>query len=61
MRIILNIFIINFLINLAVSEKARYDNYRVYEIFIANEVQLELVKEIQNHPDGVSEILIKIV
>lgn len=36
------------------SEKARYDNYRVYELFIANQNQLELVKEIQSHPDGVS-------
>lgn len=54
MKIIFNIFFINLLVNLVMSEKARYDNYRVYELFIANQNQLELVKEIQSHPDGVS-------
>lgn len=36
------------------AEKARYDNYRVYEIFVENEDQLELMKQIENYPDGVS-------
>lgn len=35
------------------SEKARFDNYRVYEILIENDQQLELMQEIENHPDGV--------
>jgi hypothetical protein len=35
-------------------EKARFDNYRVYEILIDNEKQLELMKSIENYPDGVS-------
>ena len=35
-------------------EKARFDNYRVYEINIENEKQLELMKEIERFPDGVS-------
>lgn len=34
-------------------EKARYDNYRVYEIFIENEDQLKLMREIENYPHGV--------
>ena len=55
MRIILIISFIHLLITLAISEKSRYDNYRVYEIFIANQNQLELVKEIQNYPDGVRD------
>lgn len=36
------------------SEKARYDNYRVHEIFIDNEEQLKLMQEIDRYPDGVS-------
>ena len=35
-------------------EKARFDNYRVYEINIENEKQLELMREIESFPDGVS-------
>lgn len=35
------------------SEKARYDNYRVYQISIENSQQLELMQEIENYPDGV--------
>lgn len=50
---ILIIFFLNFLIPLISSEKARYDNYRVYEIFIENEVHLQLMKEIETFPDGV--------
>lgn len=34
-------------------EKARYDNYRVYNILIENNVQVELMREIENYPDGV--------
>lgn len=36
------------------SEKARFDNYRVYEISIENEDQLDLMQQIENYPDGVS-------
>lgn len=35
------------------SEKARFDNYRVYEIYIENDQQLELMQHIENYPDGV--------
>lgn len=35
------------------GEKARYDNYRVYEVLIENEDQLDLMKEIENNFDGV--------
>lgn len=41
---------------LAASEKARFDNYRVYEILIDNEEQLELLQAIENYPDGVREL-----
>jgi hypothetical protein len=40
--------------SLVACEKARYDNYRVYEILIENDDQLELMKHIENYPDGVS-------
>ena len=52
---ILSIFIVA-----ATCEKARYDNYRVYEIFVANENHLELMREIQNYPDGVRDLKIKL-
>lgn len=42
------------LIAIASAEKARFDNYRVYTINIGNEKQLEIMKEIENYPDGVS-------
>lgn len=35
-------------------EKARYDNYKVYEILIKNEEQLKLMRHIDDNPDGVS-------
>lgn len=37
-----------------ISEKARFDNYRVYEIFVENDQQLELMQQIENNPDGVT-------
>lgn len=42
------------LLNCVLSEKARYDNYRVYDIFIGTNDQLDLMREIQKYPDGVS-------
>lgn len=38
----------------AQSEKARFDNYRVYQILIENDQQLELMQSIEAYPDGVS-------
>lgn len=38
----------------AQSEKARFDNYRVYEILIENDQQFELMQSIEAYPDGVS-------
>lgn len=38
-------------------EKARYDNYRVYQIEIDDDKQLQLLKEIETYPDGVGFIL----
>lgn len=53
------IAILSIIVVAATCEQARYDNYRVYEIFIANKNQLELMREIQNHPDGVRVLKIK--
>lgn len=55
-KLILFNFTLSFLIVLSASERARYDNYRVYEILIESNVQLQLMKEIENYPDGVSFI-----
>jgi hypothetical protein len=38
----------------ALAEKARYDNYRVYQVQVENEQQLELMNFIESNPDGVS-------
>lgn len=35
-------------------EKARYDNYRVYEILIENYDQSRLMEAIEENPDGVN-------
>jgi hypothetical protein len=37
-----------------IAEKARYDNYRVYDILIETQEQLQLMQQIENYPDGVS-------
>lgn len=44
-----------FFVVAATCEKARYDNYRVYEIAIENKIQLDLMHEIEKYPDGVGE------
>lgn len=49
-------FVIFLTIALAFAEQARYDNYRVYNLYIGNEIQLEALKQIENNPDGVSNI-----
>lgn len=36
------------------SERARYDNYRVFKVSIEDAAQLQLMHEIENYPDGVS-------
>ena len=41
------------------AEKARYDNYRIYEVFIENEEQLELLKDIENNSYGVSTKIVR--
>jgi hypothetical protein len=35
-------------------EKARYDFYRVYEVSIQDEIHLELLRQIEEYPDGVN-------
>lgn len=52
---ILLIFLIFYLIISTISaEKARFDNYRVYQISIDNVQHSKLMLEIENYPDGVS-------
>lgn len=35
------------------AEKARFDFYRLYEVQVENELQLEVFKQISEYPDGV--------
>lgn len=35
-------------------EKARFDNYRVYRVWIENPEQLRLLQELENYQDGLS-------
>lgn len=35
-------------------EKARFDNYRVYRVWIENRDQLELLQELESNQDGLS-------
>ncbi|CAG9805948.1 unnamed protein product [Chironomus riparius] len=48
--LLLAILVLSFSVNCA--EKARYDNYRIYEIIIENDEQLELLKDIENNSYG---------
>lgn len=41
------------LISVILAEKARYDFYRVYKVSVDEEIHLELLKQIQEFPDGV--------
>ena len=54
-KIITAVFISLFLCGFA--EKARFDNYRVYEVSINNEDQLNLMVEIENYSDAVRHIV----
>jgi hypothetical protein len=35
------------------AEKARFDLYRLYEVKVENDLQLEVFKQISEYPDGV--------
>lgn len=35
------------------GEKARYDNYRMYIVEIGTEIQLEVLKSLENYHDGI--------
>lgn len=37
----------------ALSEKLRYDNYRVYSLDVANEHQLKVLNGLEAYPDGI--------
>jgi hypothetical protein len=47
------ITLIAFFVTAINCEKARYDNYRVYEIFLEDKTHLDLMHEIEKYPDGV--------
>lgn len=49
---VLAILVAGFMV--ACAEKARFDNYRVYSVYIENEEQLKLLQELELHPDGIS-------
>lgn len=36
------------------GEKARFDNYRVYSVNIENVEQLNVLRELETYPDGIS-------
>lgn len=48
------IFIASFVV--ALGERARFDNYRVYSIYIENEGQLQALHDLEMFPDGTSFI-----
>ena len=52
---LLCISLLALLCNYAISEKALFDNYRVYEISVENNEQMELMELIENYPDGVRD------
>lgn len=37
---------------LALGEKARFDNYRVYSVNVENEDQLKVFQQLEAYPDG---------
>lgn len=41
-------------ISLGFSEKARFDNYRVYSVQIDNSQQLRILQELENYQDGLT-------
>lgn len=54
MKFTLSFFILIILAFSALTEKARFDNYRVYRIFVENELQLRVLKELSEVSDSVS-------
>lgn len=44
-------------LSVVAAEKARFDNYRVYSIEIKNGEQLQVIQQLENHPDGVSFLI----
>lgn len=36
------------------AEKARFDNYRIYSVSIETDEQLNVLRELQNYPDGIT-------
>lgn len=49
---VLVIFVFDF--SIIFAEKARYDNYRIYSVSIESDQQLNVLRELQNRPDGIT-------
>lgn len=54
---VFSLFVLLAILGAKAAEKARYDNYRVYEILIESDEQLELMQQIESFPDGVRNFL----
>lgn len=52
---IITIFLVS-LFFCGLAEKARFDNYRVYELNIYSKEQLDLLLELENYSDAVSHM-----
>lgn len=48
--ILLSILLIG--LSVVTGDKARFDNYRVYSVDVKNDEQLQVLKELENHQDG---------
>lgn len=52
----IKLFVIFVSFSVVFSEKARFDNYRLYAINIETEKQLEMLKELESNQDGMAFI-----
>lgn len=54
MKTFLSLLAITLSIGVSVADRARFDNYRVYQFKVESEKQLNILREIENFPDGYS-------
>lgn len=57
MKIILCTVLVALAFGSVISERARFDNYRVYSINIENDNQLNVLQELNEYPDGVRKFI----
>ena len=60
MKIILCLVFVALVFGSVISERARFDNYRVYSINIENAKQLNVLQDLNEYPDGVRKLSIQI-